>query len=213
MRRRKERRYPELVGPRSRAQLLGGRWSDETLILVSQLARAKARQESLLLSMTLAVGFTDRLCNRRAVALSLLSSPCKLTVHFSFSSQKKKCCGQFAAASFHPCTHSAARGQDASLEWCRNQATGVRSVGADCQCAVDPRAVVWKGLELPVENQVIKVGTPLARVCQFISSRSRRNTNPSSAGCVVCVVDLGALCRDVVEDICQCGTRYDAHRF
>ena len=54
-RRRKERIYPELVGPRSRARLLvsgvevGGRWSDETKILVSQLSRAKARQETWLL--------------------------------------------------------------------------------------------------------------------------------------------------------------------
>ena len=53
-RRRKERRHPELVGPRGRARLLmagvevGGRWSCDTKILVSQRARAKARQETWL---------------------------------------------------------------------------------------------------------------------------------------------------------------------
>ena len=49
--RRKERRYPELVGPR-RARLVvagvevGGRRSHETKLLVSQFTRAKARQET-----------------------------------------------------------------------------------------------------------------------------------------------------------------------
>ena len=54
-RRRKERRYPELVGPRSRARLVvlavevGGRWSAETNSFLAQLAKAKARQETPLL--------------------------------------------------------------------------------------------------------------------------------------------------------------------
>ena len=54
-RRRKERRYPELVGPRSRARLVvlavevGGRWSPETWSFLAQLAKAKSRQETLLL--------------------------------------------------------------------------------------------------------------------------------------------------------------------
>ena len=53
--RRKGRRCPELVGTRSRARFfvagveVGGRWSDKTKILVSQLARAKSRQETWLL--------------------------------------------------------------------------------------------------------------------------------------------------------------------
>ena len=47
----KELRYPELVGPGSRARLVmlalevGGRWSLETRTFVAQLARAKARRE------------------------------------------------------------------------------------------------------------------------------------------------------------------------
>ena len=81
---RKERRYPELVGPRSRARLLvagvevGGRWSDETKILVSQLARAKARQETWLLrrqaeqAWRLQWGSLIACAVARAVALSLL---------------------------------------------------------------------------------------------------------------------------------------------
>ena len=46
-RRRKERTYPELVGPESRARLVvlaletGGRWSDEAMTFVRLLARAK----------------------------------------------------------------------------------------------------------------------------------------------------------------------------
>ena len=48
-RKRKERRYPELVrSSRSRlvvvAQEIGGRWSEEAFTLVDQLARAKARE-------------------------------------------------------------------------------------------------------------------------------------------------------------------------
>ena len=50
-RRRKERTYPELSGPRSRARLvvlageIGGRWSEETRRFLSLLAKAKARSE------------------------------------------------------------------------------------------------------------------------------------------------------------------------
>ena len=49
-RRRKERTYPELVGPESRAQLVvlaletGGRWSDEAMAFVRLLARAKGQK-------------------------------------------------------------------------------------------------------------------------------------------------------------------------
>ena len=48
---RKERTYPEFVGPRRRARLVvlagevGGRWSEETRRFLSLLARAKARSE------------------------------------------------------------------------------------------------------------------------------------------------------------------------
>ena len=54
-RRRKERRFPELVGPGSRARLVvlaldvGGRWSAESCTFISQLAKAKARREPRLL--------------------------------------------------------------------------------------------------------------------------------------------------------------------
>ena len=49
--RKKVTTYPELVGPRSRAKLIvlavevGGRWSEQTRVFLSQLARARARQE------------------------------------------------------------------------------------------------------------------------------------------------------------------------
>ena len=49
--RKKVTTYPELVGPRSRAKLVvlavevGGRWSEQTRVFLSQLARARARQE------------------------------------------------------------------------------------------------------------------------------------------------------------------------
>ena len=54
-RRRKERRYPELVGPQARARLVvfgieaSGRWSDEARQFVSLLAKAKSRQEGWLM--------------------------------------------------------------------------------------------------------------------------------------------------------------------
>ena len=54
-RRRKEGRYPELVGPRARSRLVvfgvevGGRWSGESQTFISQLARARARGEQPIL--------------------------------------------------------------------------------------------------------------------------------------------------------------------
>ena len=53
--RRKERTYPELVGPRRRARLVvlgievGGRMSMETTSFLSQLAKARSRQETALM--------------------------------------------------------------------------------------------------------------------------------------------------------------------
>ena len=53
--RRKERRYPELVGRRARARLVvlavevGGRWTPTTQHFITALARARARCEGLLL--------------------------------------------------------------------------------------------------------------------------------------------------------------------
>ena len=53
--RKKAATYPELVGPHSRAKLVvlavevGGRWSGETRGFLSQLARARAREEVPLL--------------------------------------------------------------------------------------------------------------------------------------------------------------------
>ena len=60
---------------------VGGRWSDETKILVSQLARAKARQETWLLrrraeqAWRLRWGSLIACAVARAVALSLLELP------------------------------------------------------------------------------------------------------------------------------------------
>ena len=54
-RQRKEQRYPELMGPGSRARLVvlavevGGRWSAEMRTFVAQLAKGKVRQEPRLL--------------------------------------------------------------------------------------------------------------------------------------------------------------------
>ena len=51
VRQRKNRTYPELVGPRGRARLVvlagdvGGRWSEETRSFLTQLAKAKSRHE------------------------------------------------------------------------------------------------------------------------------------------------------------------------
>ena len=86
-RRRKEHRFPELVGLRSRARLVvvgvevQGRWSDETKLLVSQLARAKARQEPWLLRRRVEQAWRMRWGSliacavARTVALSLLELP------------------------------------------------------------------------------------------------------------------------------------------
>ena len=54
-RQRKERAYPELVGPHRRARLVvlagevGGRWSEETRSFISELAKAKSRAEPFVL--------------------------------------------------------------------------------------------------------------------------------------------------------------------
>ena len=54
-RRRKERAYPELAGPRGRARLVvlagevGGPWSEETRDFLNQLARGKVRHEPAVL--------------------------------------------------------------------------------------------------------------------------------------------------------------------
>ena len=54
-RRQKERTYPELAGPRTRAKLVvlagevAGRWSTETLTFLSKLAKAKSRDQPRLL--------------------------------------------------------------------------------------------------------------------------------------------------------------------
>ena len=53
--RRKEQRYPELVGPRARARLVvlamevGGRWSSTTQRFISSLVHARAREEGWIL--------------------------------------------------------------------------------------------------------------------------------------------------------------------
>ena len=69
-RRRKERAYPELVGPRSRAKLVvlagevGGRWSEETATFLRLLAVARARSESALMRRRAehAVGWDVGMC-------------------------------------------------------------------------------------------------------------------------------------------------------
>ena len=83
-RRRKEATYPELLGPRRRAQLVviavevGGRWSPETRSFFSQLARARARGERPLLRLRAEQAWRMRwgamfACTAaRAVASSLL---------------------------------------------------------------------------------------------------------------------------------------------
>ena len=83
-RRRKERRYPELVGPRSRARLVvlavkvGGRWSPETRSYLAQLAKAKSGQETPLpskraeQSLAVALGGILACATAKAVATSLL---------------------------------------------------------------------------------------------------------------------------------------------
>ena len=84
-RRRKERTYPELVGPRRRARLVvlgievGGRMSTETASFLNQLAKARARQETALMRRRAEQAWRMRWCailacaTARAVATSLLS--------------------------------------------------------------------------------------------------------------------------------------------
>ena len=83
-RRRKERRYPELVGPRSRARLVvlamevGGRWSSETRSFLAHLAKARSRREVPLLRKRVEQAWRLRwgailgCAAARAVAASLL---------------------------------------------------------------------------------------------------------------------------------------------
>ena len=83
-RRKKEATYPELLGPRRRAQLVviavevGGRWSPETRSFFSQLARARARGERPLLRLRAEQAWRMRwgamfaCAAARAVASSLL---------------------------------------------------------------------------------------------------------------------------------------------
>ena len=83
-RRRKERRYPELVGPHSRARLVvlamevGGRWSSETRSFLAQLAKARSRREVPLLRKRVEQAWRLRwgailgCAAARAVAASLL---------------------------------------------------------------------------------------------------------------------------------------------
>ena len=86
-RRRKERRYAELVLPTALSRLVvfgvevGGRWSQESQDLISQLARAHARQEQPLLRCRAEQGWRLRWGSMvscvvaRAVADSLLGPP------------------------------------------------------------------------------------------------------------------------------------------
>ena len=75
---RKERRYPELVGPGGRASLVvfglevGGRWSDETQISIRLLARARARSEGHLMRRRAEHAW----CLRWELAFVVHSSPC-----------------------------------------------------------------------------------------------------------------------------------------
>ena len=86
-RRRKERRYPELVGRRARARLVvravevGGRWSSETQNFLSLLAKAKARDQNWLLRRRAEMAWRARWASllactvARAVASSFLELP------------------------------------------------------------------------------------------------------------------------------------------
>ena len=83
-RRRKERTYPELVRPGSRARLvvlageIGGRWSSETRTFLSQLAEAHSREEIPLMQRRVEQAWRLRwgsmlaCASARAVASSLL---------------------------------------------------------------------------------------------------------------------------------------------
>ena len=87
-RRRKERTYPEIVGPRSRARLVvlavevGGRWSSETRSFIAQLVKARSRQEPLLLRRRVEQAWRMRwgaflsCVAAKAVASSLLELRC-----------------------------------------------------------------------------------------------------------------------------------------
>ena len=84
-RRRKERTHPELVGPRRRARLVvlgievGGRMSMETTSFLSQLAKARSRQETALMRRRVEQAWRMRwgailaCATARAVATSLLN--------------------------------------------------------------------------------------------------------------------------------------------
>ena len=83
-RQRKERTYPELVGPRSRARLVvlagevGGRWSAETAMFLRLIAKAKARTEPPVLRLRAELAWRARwgsilaCAAARALAWSLL---------------------------------------------------------------------------------------------------------------------------------------------
>ena len=86
-RRRKERTYPELVGPRARTRLVvlglevGGRWSSEAWTFVRLLAKARARGEPPLLRRGAVAAWRRRWVGllacaaARAFAASLLDLP------------------------------------------------------------------------------------------------------------------------------------------
>ena len=66
---KKERTYPELTAPRSRARLVvlamevGGRWSPEALTFIRLLARAKARHEPNLMRRRVEQAWRMRWCS------------------------------------------------------------------------------------------------------------------------------------------------------
>ena len=85
-RRRKERAYPELVGPHRRARFVvlagevGGRWSEETWSFISQLAKAKSRAEPFFFtqesgtSLAAQVGRNAVLCGSKGVCFITLGA-------------------------------------------------------------------------------------------------------------------------------------------
>ena len=87
-RRRKERTYPELVGPRTRARLVvlavevGSRWSAETRSFLAQLAKARSREEPRLLRRRAEQAWRMRwgailsCAAAKAVAISMLDLRC-----------------------------------------------------------------------------------------------------------------------------------------
>ena len=82
-RRRKERTYPELMAPRSRARLVvlamevGGRWSPEALTFIRLLARAKARHEPNLIRKRVGASLADALVFFSWVVLLPARSLCR----------------------------------------------------------------------------------------------------------------------------------------